>query len=562
MRQRIVPVLTGLALMLAADLSLAATPSAAPNVVLILADDMGYSDIGSFGGEIDTPNLDRLAAEGIRFSQFYSAARCSPTRAALLTGRYPHRVQMGHLAGQRFAGIDGYRGDLDQAAPTIAERLRSAGYRSYMAGKWHLSRHGASDLGGADIAGLPNTPTRRGFDAFYGTLLGGNNYFSPQYLFRDTARARATADGYYYTDAISAEATQQIGDHSARSPAQPFFLYVAYTAPHWPIQAPAATIKKYRARYQQGWQAVRAQRQAALAAQRVIDARWPLAALDAPFPSWADTPDRAWEVERMAVHAAMVDHLDQGVGLVLEALDRAHLADNTLVLFLSDNGASAEAFPATLSPALLERFRPFTGKYAPASGEPLQIGNNPAVMPGDRTTLQSIGPRWAQVSNTPFRKYKSWVHEGGIATPLLARWPAGQGGPPGRVIHEPGHVIDLLPTIAQAAGLSMRRTGQVQPAVDGVSLISALRGHRHRRGPIFFEHEGHRAVRDGRWKLIAAAGEDWALYDMKLDRTETQDLASRYPRRARRLARRFGAWAQASGVRPWPAVLAAAKARD
>lgn len=532
--------------------------TARPNIVLVLADDMGFSDIGSFGGEIDTPNLDKLADEGLRFSSFYNSARCSPTRAALLTGRYPHDVQMGHLAGRRFAQVDGYRGDLDSAVRTIPEILSADGYHNVMVGKWHLSAVVESDLDQPSIAELANTPTKRGFDAFYGTLLGGNNYFEPKYLFRDQEAVGDVPPGFYYTDAISSEAVAAIERHWAvpAEEAQPLFLYVAYTAPHWPIQAPEASIAKYRTRYLEGWNAVRRQRFEALAANGILVDSWVLPELEKGAPEWSAATQN-WRSERMAVHAAMVDHLDQGVGRVLSALRKAGQYDNTIFLFLSDNGASAESFPASLTPALRARFEPYIGKYAPSGGAPLVVGNNPDMMPGTATTLQSIGKQWAEASNTPFRRYKGWVHEGGVATPLIAHWPAGIRAAPGSIDHEPGHVIDILPTLLEALEIgSMNADGLSE--LDGESLLSSFAGAARQRGAIFFEHEGHRAVRTGRWKIVASPGDSWALYDMLRDRTETNDLSDKYPTIVAELAAQYAAYAEQNKVRSWADVLESA----
>ncbi|MCR9278206.1 MAG: arylsulfatase [Pseudomonadaceae bacterium] len=540
--------------LLAASVSVFAD-AAPPNIVLVLADDMGFSDIGSFGGEIDTPNLDKLAADGLRFSSFYNSARCSPTRAALLTGRYPHDVQMGHLAGRRFAEVDGYRGDLDQAARTIPEVLSDHGYRNVMVGKWHLSSATESDLDQPSIAELTNTPARRGFDEFYGTLLGGNNYFEPKYLFRDDEAVSDVPSGFYYTDAIGSEAAAAIERHwsDPDEEAEPLFLYVAFTAPHWPIQAPEASVAKYRSVYRDGWQAVREKRFEALAADNMIVESWVLPGLEDGAPEW-DESQRAWRSERMAVHAAMVDHMDRGIGRVLSALRETGQYDNTIVLFLSDNGASAESFPATLSPALRARFEPYLGKYAPAGGAPLVVGNNPDVMPGSATTMQSIGKQWAEASNTPFRRYKGWVHEGGVATPLIVHWPAGMRAAPGSIDHEPGHVVDILPTLLDVIGI--RPTDpDLLVDLDGESLLASFAGAARQRGAIYFEHEGHRAVRAGRWKIVAAPGESWALYDMLLDRTETLDLSGKYPSIVRELSAKYEAYATQNKVLPWTTVL-------
>ena len=526
-----------------------------PNIVLIMVDDMGYSDIGSYGGEIDTPNIDVLADQGVSFSQFYNASRCSPTRASLLTGLYPHKAQMGHLAGKKFMEIDGYRGSLDQEIEILPEVLRKNGYKNYMVGKWHLANYSDDDLNITSNSELDNTPNKRGFDEFYGTLLGGNNYFSPKYLFRNNTAISAESDDYYYTDVLSSQAVNFINDHAQRNKEQPFFIYAAYTAPHFPIQAPDESVKKYRERYQKGWDEIRKQRFSRMMDLGIIKENWSLSERGEGIPAWEDAKHKTWEVEKMAVHAAMIDHVDKGVGSIISALEDVGELDNTLIIFLSDNGASAEVIPGVIESEKLKLFfEAITNKYGPASGEKVKAGNNPDVMPGGAAVFQSIGPEWANVSNTPFQRYKSWVHEGGIATPLIVHWPRKVAARNG-VIHEPGHVVDIMATILDAEGIEYKGSAKAMNNLDGVSLMPLLTGKKRERGPIFFEHEGNRAVRDGKWKLVAPLDGAWELYDMDDDRTETNNLAAVHPEKAARMAKSYDDYASRSQVKPWKRVL-------
>ena len=516
-----------------------------PNIVLIVADDMGFSDAGSYGGEIETPSLDKLAADGIKFSQFYNTSRCSPSRASLLTGQYPHKVQMGHLAGKRFSGIDGYQGSLDPTAPTIAEFLSKAGYTNYMVGKWHLSDHGSQELDGKDISSLSNTPLKRGFDQFYGTLLGGNNYFSPRYLFRNNEAVVVGREDYYYTDDLSQQAIEFVDTHRSSNPEKPFFLYLAYTAPHWPIQAPEESVAKYRQIYSAGWDSIRSQRYSRLVELGLVNPTTPLSARPGNIDSWASVQNKKWQSERMAVHAAMVDHMDQGIGAIVNTIASTDPRRDTLIIFLSDNGASAESIPPVIPEQFKKQFTHVIGKYKPASGEDMSIGNNPLIMPGDKTTLQTIGKAWANASNTPFREAKSQVFEGGIATPMIFSW-IGKNRPRGTVNDTLGHIIDLAPTILDIAVIDA-----TDRSMDGISLIPILDGKPAQKRSLYFEHEGNRAVRNEDWKLVSNKGGPWELYDMTSDRTETTNIAQQHKHIAKQLEREYLDYANTSKVKPW-----------
>ncbi|HVR74847.1 MAG TPA: sulfatase-like hydrolase/transferase [Planctomycetota bacterium] len=486
----------------------AGAPDRRPNIILILADDMGFSDIGCYGSEISTPNLDRLAAGGLRFTQFYNTARCCPTRAALLTGLYPHQAGIGHMVQDR--GAPGYRGILNDRCVTIAEALRPAGYHTLMCGKWHVGEN------------RPHWPTDRGFEKYYGLISGASSYFR-----LDPERQMAIDDrphvpderGFYLTDAISDRAAALVDEYGRKE--KPFFLYVAYTAPHWPLHALPEDIARYRGKYLEGWDALRRERHARMVAAGIVEEKWGITPRDPDVPAWSDVKDReAWDL-KMAVYAAQIDRMDQGIGRILARLKDAGAEENTLVLFLADNGGCAENIDS--------------GKRG--------------VPPGGVESFMSYGPPWANASNTPFRLYKHWVHEGGIATPLIAYWPSVIRRP--AITHRPGHVIDILATVIDAAGTPYPKTlsGRDITPLEGRSLVPIFRGEeREDQEALFWEHEGNRAVRRGKWKLVSRHPGGWELYDLEADRTEREDLAREHPELVRDLAALYAGWAERAGV--------------
>ena len=520
---------------------------------MILADDMGYSDIGSYGGEIATPNLDALAAAGLRFTEFYNTARCSPTRAALLTGVYPHEAGMGFLPFDWHP--PGYTGVLAENVVTIPEALEGAGYRSYLAGKWHLSDQMVEKAGDEARISKASWPIARGFDRFYGTISGAGNYFFPAALVEDERPIAPEGEDYYYTDAVSERAAAFVREHATRHPDQPFFLYVTYTAPHWPLHAREEDVARYRGRYDGGWDALREERHARMLEIGVVDRRWPLSPRDPDAPSWEKADQKIWQARRMEVYAAQVEVMDRGIGRIVSALRETGVLDDTLLLFLSDNGACAEELGDPLG--WVRRFLPLAFRAPARDGRPVQRGNDPAVMPGGEHTFQSYGLPWANASNTPFRLYKQQVHEGGIATPMIAHWPAGLAAAPGALSDAPGHVVDLMPTLLELAGASHPRGRGERPSRElrGESLVPVLRGGRREWGPIFWEHQGNRAVRQGRWKLVSRWRRGWELYDMEGDRTELRNLAVEHPGRVRELVALYEEWAESAGVGPWPWVI-------
>lgn len=500
--------------------------TARPNILLVLADDLGWSDLGAFGGEIDTPHLDALAREGVRMSSFYNTARCSPSRASLLTGRDPHETGIGILTDDQRP--HGYPGSLSTAVPTVAEHLSAAGYRTGLSGKWHLS---------SDTATPNDTwPTRRGFDEFHGILAGADDYFHPRGLFRGETRQEVPGDGYYLTDAVTDHAVGFVrsgGD-------EPFFLYLAYTAPHWPLHAPEEIVQRYEQRYLAGWDALREQRLTRLRENGLLGTESPLSPRDPREQAWADTADRAWQARRMAVYAAQVEVMDTGIGRVVDALRESGRLADTLILFLSDNGGCAEELP----PPDAVHFRSRQPSHTP-DGRPIRLGNEPGIVPGPDDTFASYGRAWANLSNTPFRLYKRWVHEGGIATPMIVHWPAGELAD-GTVRTDPFQLVDVAPTLAAVAG-----AGPVDSR--GTSMLDSWRGtDAPADRALFWEHIGNCAVRVGALKLVRVAGAPWELYDLDHDRSELHDLAADRPDDVARLAARWQDWAADHGVLPWP----------
>jgi len=493
-----------------------------PNLVVIMADDMGFSDNGCFGGEISTPHLDQLAEDGVRLTQFYNTGRCCPTRASLLTGRYAHQAGIGWMTSETGArgqdyGHPSYMGALNRSSVTFAEVLAQAGYRTLMAGKWHAGT----------FPGM--WPLDRGFERFYGIVRGASNHFKPHpdKLLMEGRRPVAPGEDFYSSDSFTDAAISYVRESSARS-ADPFVLYLSFTAPHWPMHAPDEDIERYRGKYDSGWEPMRAARHERMKELGVIEEGCELSPLD--VKAWEETDPERREVlaHRMAIYAAMVDRLDQNVGRLVETLKELDVFDDTLILFFADNGGCAEGGV---------------------------MGGSPDEMVGGREGyFLTYGKGWANASNTPFRLYKHWVHEGGIASPFIAHWPAGIRDK-GAIRHEPCHLIDVAPTLYELAGARYpsRLVGEEIGALEGVSLMPLLRGEElEREGPIFFEHEGNRAVRDGDWKLVARHKQPWQLFDLSSDRSETRDLASEEPERLQAMTAAYDAWALRAGVLPWP----------
>lgn len=518
------PLFIGLVfLLLPSGVRSAPTAAAAPrpNIAVILVDDMGFSDIGCYGGEIPTPHLDQLAARGLRFTQFYNTGRCCPTRASLLTGLYPHQAGVGHMVTDRHQ--PGYRGNLSDRCVTIAEVLRTAGYRTAMAGKWHVTRYTEP----ASEAEKANWPRQRGFEHYFGVIKGTANYFRPDSLTRENDPITPPAEGFYTTDAFVDNALQFIDDGDR---SKPFFLYLAFNAPHFPLMAPAEEIARFRGKYRVGWDKLRAQRHARQIELGLVDKAWPLAPRPPEVKAWESlTPAEQDRFDHiMAIYAAVVAHMDTAVGRFVDGLRQRGVLENTLILFLSDNGGNAEAGPD---------------------------GRCVGLHPGSEDSRVFCGQSWATLENTPFRRYKHFNHEGGIATPLIVHWPAriARGG---QFRTQPGHLVDIMATCVDVAGAAYPKEfrGQAIPPMEGRSLLPAFENKPIQRDALFWEHEGNAAVRVGDWKLVRLGRDGpWELYDLKSDRTEQRDRAAAQPKRVQELAAKWEAWAERAQVKPYPA---------
>ncbi len=513
-----------------------------PNIIIIMADDMGFSDVGCFGGEIHTPNLDKLAANGLRFTQFYNCARCCPTRASLMTGQYPHKV-----------GLVQNGRDLTRNGITIAEALSQAGYQTAMAGKWHLSRtvpmadrklhqkwldHQYDP--GHLFAPLETYPANRGFEKHYGVIWGVINYFDPFSLVDGTKAVESVPDNYYFTDAVTEKSVEYIKEFSRTD--KPFFLYVAHCAPHWPLHAHPEDIAKYKDTYKEGWDKLRRDRyQRMLKAGLFNKKNTSLPPIQDRGKKWHQLSEKEkhFQAAKMAVHAAMVDRIDQGIGDIISTLEATGQMDNTIIFFLSDNGASPEVL----------RQPGYDRSSQTRDGRKIQYRG--IYEPGPETTYTCIGPAWASASNTPFRYWKKESYEGGCHTPLIIHWPEGLKTKPGSVTQQTAHVMDIMPTCLELAGASYpsQYKGNKLTALDGKSLVPILNGaKRPEHDKIFFEHMGGRAVRMSNWKLVALKDEPWRLYNLAKDRTETNDLAAEYPDRVRMMSAEWKKWAGTVGL--------------
>ena len=529
-----------------------------PNIVLIMADDLGFSDLGCYGGEIQTPHLDSLAENGLRFSRFYNTSRCCPTRAALLTGLYNHQAGIGNMTTDQQQ--EGYRGHLLENAVTLAEVLKAAGYRTGMAGKWHVSNTLVQETPEKQLAWLNHQefhpefspleqyPVNRGFEKYFGNIWGVVDFFDPFSLVNGTEAVKEVPAGYYHTDAINDTASAYIREFAAGD--APFFLYVAHTAPHWPLHALPEDIEKYKDTYTAGWEAIRGARYKRLIENGILDeATHPLPPLqEETGTSWEDNPHQAWDARAMAVHAAMIDRMDQGIGRIIQTLKETGELENTLILFLSDNGASPENSM---------RYGPgFDRPGATRSGEKIRYPVDKEALPGPQTTFASIGPQWAQVSNTPFRYWKMESFEGGTRTPLIAFWPKGIRAKKGSVTHQVGHVMDFMATfvdLAQAHYPETHRGHRVKP-MQGKSLKPIFED-RQREGheALFNEHHGGRSVRTAEWKLVTPdAKSPWELYRIDQDGTETRDMARQHPGVVQQLDSLWHDWARTNQVLPKP----------
>ena len=485
-----------------------------PNFVIIMADDMGLSDLGCYGGEIATPHLDQLAQNGLRFTHLYNNNMCTVTRAALLTGIY-------HTISFRKKGIN-------PRCATLAETLVANGYTTRMSGKWHL----------AEIEDKNQWPCQRGFEEFYGTIYGACSFFAPASLKRNNEDASKDFEkpGYYYTDAISKNAAEMI----TLSPKnKPLLMYVAYTSPHWPLHALKEDIDKYQGRYAKGWDVLRNERYQRMLQLGIISKDMQLSPRNPLVPRWEDSKSPEWQQRRMEVYAAQIDRMDQGIGRIINSLKKSGRYDNTVIMFLIDNGGCHVEYTTTR-----------TGPYLPKKtrgGKPVKAGNINGLMPGPENTYQSYGYGWANASNTPFRLYKQFCHEGGIRTPLIVHWPAGLKTKPGSIIREVGHVFDIMPTCLELAGVKAlpQLNGEKTYSQNGRSLAPIFQDKQRKPHPVlYWDHSQGAAIRKNGWKLVRAGRRkaNWELYKIDEDQVELKNLATKYPDKVEILAAEWTAW--------------------
>jgi arylsulfatase len=465
-----------------------------------MSDDMGFSDLGCYGGEIETPNINALAANGLRFTEFYATSRCWPTRATLMSGRYSNKLG-------------------DQQV-TIPELLKPAGYQSGMVGKWHLSK-----------TAKENGPMQRGFDNFYGSPKGGGSYWRQPSLTRGTESIEPE-EGFYYTTRIGEEAVAQI-ENFAKSD-KPFFQYVAFTAPHWPLHAPEDMIEKYLDLYKIGWQQLRRTRYKRMIKMGLIDEqRWPLPPPEEIVDDWDSIDHKEWRVRNMAVYAAMIDMLDQSVGQIIDALKRTDQFKNTLIIFTNDNGACSEHLSGngwnTANNVIA---------WAKKQGRKISVGDDYNIPSGGPYSFHSVGHNWANAQNTPLRRYKANVHEGGACVPCIMHWPTGMKYR-GDITRQRGHMVDIMATCLELAGADYPDTfnGKSILPNEGISLVPILQGKQmDRERTYYFNHQGTHAIIQGDWKIVREHKGEWELHNLSKDKTETVNLADKMPEKVARLS--------------------------
>jgi len=533
-----------------------------PNVIVILTDDMGYSDIGCFGSEIHTPNIDKLAMNGLRYTRFYNTARCSPSRAALLTGLYPHQAGMGHLSTENYTE-EGYVDDLSKNVITMAELFKQAGYATYMTGKWHIAKNMGT------TTDKSNWPCQRGFQRYFGTLNGSGSYYDPGTLISNNTFI-APSKNFYYTNAISDTAVKFINEHQSKNP---FFFYIAYTAAHWPLHAPASEVEKYKGMYNKGWDIARQQRFEKLKKLGIISDKCVLTERGVSIPEWSKEPLKEWQVKRMEVYAAMIDIMDQGVGRIITALEKKGILENTIIFYMHDNGGCAETLDTDQPEIPLTAKQKLKASFAADSillekkptytrdGDYVRSGRG--VVPGEANTWSTYGVEWANVSNTPFREYKQFTHEGGIASPLIVYWPKGIQAK-GELRKQPSHLIDILATCVDIVGLNYPTVfngHSIQP-YEGKSLVPTFTNKPIARAFIFWEHAANRALRMNEWKLVSKTQKkkifsplvdnNWELYNIDNDPSETNNVANKYPEKVKELSAKWEAEAIRMKAKPWP----------
>lgn len=492
-----------------------------PNIIVILADDLGYSDLGCYGGEIPTPNLDKLAQNGVRFTNFYNTARCCPTRASLLTGLYSHQAGVGHMTKDLGADHPSYRGHLNDNNVTIGEVMKSAGYFTAMTGKWHVGfEHGV-------------VPWKRGFDRSLAAPAGGFYYAdSKSRIFLNGEELKNDSEklpkNWYSTDMWTDFGLRFIDE--AASEKKPFLLYLAHNAPHFPLQAPQEDITKFKGQYMKGWEKLRQERYERQIKSGLVDPSWKLPPINPNVPKWESLSLE--EKERydhmMAIYAAVIYRLDKSVGDLVEGLKKRGVFENTVILFVSDNGGNAE-------PGI-------EGKFD-------------GVVPGSAESSVFIGQGWAEVACTPFWAYKHHTHEGGVSSVGIVSWPAGiPVSRNGKFERQPAHIIDIMATLIDLgnANYPSSYNGHNIKPYEGTSLKPAFTGKTFsRKNPIYWEHEGNRAIRDGKWKLVAERSEKWQLYNIEKDRTELEDLSLKHPDIAKSLEAKYDIWYKSVGAEPY-----------
>ncbi len=519
-----------------------------PNFIVIMVDDLGFSDVGCYGGEINTPNIDSLGLNGIRFTQMYNGARCCPSRAALLTGLHPHQAGIGQMTND--LGVPSYQGYLNRTSVTMAEVLGGAGYRTMMSGKWHVASSWDNRLRDQWVLGDEKhpMPKQRGFDRFFGLMNAADSYWNPKSLVMEDQLIDVETSDFHLTDAIADNAARQIDEAAGMD--QPFFQYIAFTAPHWPLHAWEDDIARYEGKYMKGWDAIRTARHEEMKGLGIVDNKWPISSRDEDSPPWEDIEDKEYEDIRMAVYSAMIEQVDRGIGRVLDTLKQHGKFENTVIMFLSDNGGCAELFQEDTD-------WPDDSQWSSAKtleGEEVRVGDIPDLRPGPDTTFQAVELPWANVSDTPFRLFKRWIHEGGVTTPFIVHWP--EKIKKTEIKHSSMQIIDISATLYELAGASY-------PAEFSENAITPIEGESfagllgdddswQRQKPIAIEHEGNRGIRIGDRKLVAEWDKPWELYNMSDDRTELNDLASSEQERVKEMERAYNEWAERAGVLPWP----------
>ena len=518
------------------------------NIVVMMVDDLGYSDLGCYGGEISTPNIDALGYDGLRFTQMYNGARCCPSRAALLTGLHPHQAGIGQLSAD--LGVPSYQGYLRDGCVTIAEVMKDAGYRTMISGKWHVS--GSWDNRDRDKWILGDKkhpmPKQRGFDRSFSLLNAADSFWNPKSLIIEDVLVDVETSDFHMTDAIGDHAINQIEESVEMG--MPFFQYVAFNAPHWPLHAWEDDIVKYEGKYMAGYDAIRTSRHEQQKGLGVVDDKWVISPRDTDSPDWDDVRNKEYEDIRMATYSAMIEQVDRTVGRIVDTLKKSGEFDNTVIMFLSDNGGCAELFQEDTDwpdPSMWE-------SALTLDGQPVRVGDIPDLRPGPDTTFQAVELPWANVSDAPFRLFKRWIHEGGISTPFIVHWPDGLEKK-ADILNNPMHIIDIAATCYDIAGAQYPKEHhdtEITP-LEGESFLPALKGKEMKRDiPITIEHEGNRGIRLGDWKLVAEWNKPWELYNISDDRTEQNDLIDGEKQRVKVLEKAYFEWAERAEVLPWP----------